>query len=124
MTELSFLIDLLLNHKLPKPTKEIIAERIKQVEAERYGPMAQAGVASAIPSGSPRLAQQSPSTLANLEKHGIIQAEPMPPIPETPVVGVVAHTAAAAKALSDRNALVNQALSGRAEQGRTSPRKF
>lgn len=32
MTELSFLIDLLMNHKLPRVTKELIATRIKEVE--------------------------------------------------------------------------------------------
>lgn len=33
MTELSFLIDLLLNHKLPPKTKDAVAGRIKEVEA-------------------------------------------------------------------------------------------
>lgn len=32
MTELSFLLELLLNHKLPKKTKDAVAERIKVVE--------------------------------------------------------------------------------------------
>lgn len=32
MGELSFLIELLLNHKLAKPTKELIAARIKDLE--------------------------------------------------------------------------------------------
>ncbi len=32
MTELTFLIELFLNHDLPKDTKQAIAERIKEVE--------------------------------------------------------------------------------------------
>jgi len=32
MTELTFLIELLLNHDLPKATKDLVATRIKEVE--------------------------------------------------------------------------------------------
>ena len=34
MTELAFLLDILLNHKIPKVTKEAITERIKLVESQ------------------------------------------------------------------------------------------
>jgi hypothetical protein len=34
MTELSFLLELLLNHKLQKPTKDLIQTRIKEIEAQ------------------------------------------------------------------------------------------
>lgn len=72
MTELSFLIDLLMNHKLSKATKELVAQRIKEVEGR-------------ISSGMPLAQQQRPnptgqaaSTVAALAKHGL-------PIPEVSV---------------------------------------
>lgn len=38
MTELTFLIELLLNHKLPKPTKDAISERIREIEVNARVP--------------------------------------------------------------------------------------
>lgn len=39
MSELSFLIELLLNHDLQKVTKDLVAERIKEVEASLIAPV-------------------------------------------------------------------------------------
>lgn len=38
MTELTFLIELLLHHELPAATKDLIAERIKEVEGVLVSP--------------------------------------------------------------------------------------
>jgi hypothetical protein len=38
MSEITFLIELLLNHKLTKTTKEVIAARIKEIEDLRHPP--------------------------------------------------------------------------------------
>ena len=95
MTELSFLIDLLMNHKLAKATKDLIAERIKEVESGIT-----AGMSWPAKTNRPTISnaqQQAPSTLANLEKMG-----GLPPIePEAPVEQI-AQTPAAAQALQRR----------------------
>lgn len=66
MSELSFLIELLLNHDLPKETKALIAERIKEVETNiTTKPVAQ----------SPRL-QQSASTIAAMARQDISPIAP------------------------------------------------
>jgi hypothetical protein len=94
MSELSFLLELLLNHKVPQTTKKLIQERIREVESHIQAPALQ------------RQPSVRPSPTAQ---------EPQP---------VIANTAAAAEALAAREALIQQATSGRAEPGRTSPRKF
>ncbi len=38
MTELTFLLDLLLNHKLPKPTQLAIKDRIGDIDSSRQAP--------------------------------------------------------------------------------------
>lgn len=63
MTELSFLLELLLNHKLPKKTKDAVAERIKVVEngiipqptAIRAAPM----ISSRMPPAEPIIPPQA-----------------------------------------------------------------
>jgi len=107
MTELSFLLELLLNHKLPKATKELVTERIKEVEAKLGSaptPVQRAPIRAA--SG------QSPSTQKILEE---MAAEAEAPVTQTPAV---------AQAMAHRAALIAQATSGVEEKGRTSPRKF
>lgn len=107
MTELSFLINLLMNHKLQKVTKDLIAERITEVEANFNAkhpmPVNTTGVA------------QAPSTLALLEKHGAL-----PPGEGAPI----AQTAATAAAMASRQQAIAQQLSGKPEKGATSPRKW
>ncbi len=111
MTELSFLIELLLNHKLQKVTKDAIAERIK----EASGPNAiQQHVPNGVRSLSPMVAMQSPSTQAILDRN-----------PDLVVpIESVGQTPAAQAAIASRQQAIAQALSGKPEKGQTSPRKF
>ncbi len=106
MTELSFLIDLLLNHKLSKEVKKLIADRVREIES---APRTAAHIPAGVP---PHLVGQSPSTIANLMK------DP----PAAPAV--VATTPIAASAIASRQAAIAAQLSGKPEPGRTSPRKY
>ena len=138
MTELSFLLDLLLNHKLPKLTKEAIVERAKKVteEYELQRSMSQPVNhktqinPAQIP---PQLRGQSPSTIAAMMKHpdliaemGKTKTEPVVPIaqPEVQPVEVIAQNAVTQAALAARNAMIAGAISGKPEPGATSPRKL
>lgn len=96
MTELSFLIELVLDEELPLKHRKICAERIKEVE----GKLAPQPVS-----------YQAPSMQRIMSEAAAAEAT-------TP------HTAAASRALQARQQLINQAVSGKAEPGRTSPRKF
>lgn len=142
MSELSFLIDLLLNHDLPKATKDLIAERIKFVEDkllagppnwdERFlngrhpglvNPII--GPSSSITTAALAVAPQAPSTLALMAKHGditlpIVQTPIMPPVVP---VEQVAQTPATAAAMNHRYGIIADSLAGKVEKGRTSPRK-
>lgn len=123
MTELTFLLDLLLNHKLPMATKVAVTERIKEVEARlTVGNMGPIGVARTnapvtLPS---HLANQAPSTIAALARHPDLMAALEAPTP----VATIAQTPAAQAAIAHRQEMINQAVSGKPEKGRTSPRKF
>ncbi len=113
MTELSFLIELLMNHRLQKVTKEFILSRIKEVEANL----------NARPAPYQRPGQdltQAASTRALLDKHGPLPSIEMPPIP----VEQIAQTPATAAAMLSRQQAISQALSGKIDKGQTSPRKF
>lgn len=120
MTELTFLLDLLLNHKLPMATKVAVTERVREVEARlTAGSITQ----MVVPRGSgivpAHLSNQAPSTIAAMMKHPdlAVALEPTQP-------AVVAHTPAAQAAISARQESINLAISGKPEKGRTSPRKF
>ncbi len=82
MTELSFLLDLLLNETLSKAVKVKLTERIRLVEAGQVprGTMPPAHMVLPVVSGIPtHLAQQSPSTLANLSKDEVPVMQAPPP---------------------------------------------
>ena len=118
MTELTFLLELLLNHKLPKVTKDLIAGRIKDVEGQfrldvmvSRLPAAQQSM-FADPNVKPT---QAASTMAILARN-----PDLAPVP----VAVIAQTPATTKALQDRQESIALAMSGKIEKGRTSPRKF
>jgi len=96
MSELSFLIDLLLNHKLHRLTKEAIAARIKEVEENRT-PVPQVRVTH--PLGQ----VQAASTLALMAKHGEIPVNDIPIAPAPQPVAVIAQTPATAAAMQARN---------------------
>lgn len=125
MTELSFLLDLLLNHKLSKITKEAIVGRVKEIESRTSS-----GSWAAIPLSQPQArapkTAQSPSTqriLDEMAAEGLIIGSAQPAPPQDPPTQI-AQTPAAAAALAARNEAIRIATSGREEKGRTSPRKF
>lgn len=140
-TELSFLVELLLNHKLAKATKDLIAERIQKVEANfsmgHLNQQVNKVPSQAMFAGSlinQTGVQQSASTMALMQKHanlaGMPIAEfsgdkPLPMVMAEPVpVANVAQTPMTAMAMNDRHAAISAAISGKPEKGRTSPRKF
>jgi hypothetical protein len=81
ISELSFLIDLFMNHKLPRATKELIAQRIKEVEERLVVHPASKPVTYSTP------AIHKPNEI---------------PQPE-----VIAHTPAAAAAIAHREAIMS-----------------
>lgn len=108
MTELSYLIDLLLNHKLSKATKDSVANRIKEIQ-EIYKPHP---VAKPLAPGG---VQQAPSTQAFLDRNpDLIQ-------PSQPVE-VIAQTPATAAALEHRAKSIANA--GVADKATGRPRKW
>lgn len=113
MTELAFLLDLLLNHRLPAATKAAISERLKEVE-KTLAPNPRVAAVQAV---MPQLANQAPSTIAALMKHPDLMEKAVP-------VEAIAQTPATAAALASREQAIQQAMSGKVEKGRTSPRKF
>lgn len=136
MTELSFLLDLLLNHKLSKPTRDAIVMRLKDVEVVLSSrPMAQAYGATIAPQvvGGP---PQAASTLAAMARHAqvsvvtpdgsVTSANPalITPGPISAPVAIVAQTPAAVAAINARQESINLALSGKPAKGETRPRKF
>lgn len=114
MTELGFLLDLLLEHdELPKDIRLKIKDRIKEIEVKpeiRATPFSP--YVNNIGPVPPHLAGQAPSTIKNFLKE-----EPTPtqasPVVTSPVV---------AQALQSRQAAIQESFSGK--KGRTSPRKF
>jgi hypothetical protein len=128
MTELSFLVELLLNHKLQKSTKDIIAARLKEVE-EGYG---QRGAyvapvkAQPIP---PALVGQAPSTIAAMMRHASVETDQLPipmkasqddPLP----VAVVAQTAATMAAMNSRQQAIGESMAGKVDKTTGRPRKW
>lgn len=150
MTELSFLIELLLNHRLPKPTRDLVASRIKEVEAS-HGPSALAPPPIQSPSGitipSPSYVQhatarpsktaQSPSMAAKVAAMEAEEAAKrgLPPPPPVEVAQpsqatqpvTIAQTPIAVNAMNERNNLINKAINQNAgvfEKGSTGPMKI
>lgn len=135
-SEIQFLLKLLLEHKLSPEVKKLCLARIGEVEqllrthapqmARPVAPQPSAGLAALAPG------QQCASTQALLEKHGMLDnasppipaVAPIQPVPVSTPVPIVAQTQATAQALASRNAALAQAISGKPEPGRTSPRKF
>ena len=125
MSELSFLLELLLDHELPKPTKDRIAQRIREVEANLTQTPEDVQRLWHQPS-TPVKYQQAPSTLALMAKHGDISVSPPPEMPPIPVIPVehIAQTPAAAAAINSRNEAIAQALSGKVDKVTGRPRKW
>jgi hypothetical protein len=129
VTELSFLIDLLLNHKLMKSTKDAIAERIKNLSspAGNYNVPGIPQIAAIDPSGIP----QAASTLAAMARHQArdpellagtkygVNRDPSPVPLES-----IAQTPAAVQAVNNRQSAINEALSGKINKETGRPRKW
>lgn len=124
MTELSFLLDLLLNHKLQKSTRELIAARLKEISDGV--PLQAAAVRSvALPA---HMAQQAPSMQAIMARNpdlaghaptiNIAASEPAAP------VAVIAQTQAAVAAMNSRQQAINESLAGKVDKNTGRPRKF
>lgn len=115
MTELSFLIDLIIHEELPATAKEKILARVTEVE---QGYILRPAVNAPFVQGStvsPNM-QQSPSTLAAMQRHAMgEQAVPM---------DQVQNTIAVVGALQARDALIAQATTGKPIPGATGPKKF
>lgn len=112
-SELSFLLELVLDDQIPRPVKTRLVARIRDVE-KNYCATPQVvsrGIKAQI--SSPIVASQSPS----MQK---LMADNPDLIPKSSVP----VTAQAAGALAQRQALINNALKEKPEAGRTSPRKF
>ncbi len=92
MTELSFLIELLLNHDLKKETKDAVAARIREVESCLSQPRNLSlpinnhfsDMVNAVVSSTGNIVKQAPSTLALMAKHGDIPPTYIPPPIESP----------------------------------------
>ena len=118
-TELSFLIELLLHHKLEGKSKDLIQQRIQDVEARlsslKFHEMKHS---SAVASQNPVIAMQAPSTQRIMERNPDLIQAPTAPVP----VDEIAQTPVAMAALQSRQeALAN---AGKIEKGRDRPRKF
>lgn len=103
MTELSFLIDLLLNHKLPKATRDAVAERIRDVE-----------VAAPVRPHMPVI-PQALSSRDVAARHPEVAPEP---------VAVVAQNATTQAALASRQQAIAESMAGKVDKTTGRPRKF
>jgi hypothetical protein len=131
MTELSFLVDLLLNQKLPKLAKDLIAARIKEVEGQLSQPTTfihggiYGGNSGVLTIPTPQLPPtrtlrdplaQAPSTQAILDSDKPIDhSKPVDtrPIQDPAPVLQVAQTAAAQQAMNARNDMIRAAQTGK-----------
>lgn len=115
-SELSFLLELVLDDEVPKPIKLKMVARIREVEknyAQTVLPQ------PAVPRGTkpgiitPIIAAQSPSMQQLMAQNPDLIPKPPQPV-----------TAEAAQALANRQAKILGAANEKPEPGRTSPRKF
>lgn len=114
MSELDFLLHLLLDHQLEPSLTKVIRSRIKLVQKSH-----------AIP---PPLAFSTPSQPSARMIHGALQAPSMAgkidQIPQASNLTQVAVTPAAQAAMMSRQKAITEALSGKSDEKRTSPKKF
>ena len=127
MTELSFLLELLLEHELPKATQTLIKERVKEIQVQQP-------IAYAAPIQRPSRTSQAASTQRILDQ--MAEQQGLGPVQMSTAMDVasqvqaqttpnqIAQTPAAAMAMAQRAEAIRIATSGVEEKGRTSPRKF
>lgn len=88
MTELSFLLELLLNHRLTKPTKDLLQARIKEVESNLNSnpiPLQVNKIPTTIQPIKPNPNAQAPSTQAILDKEAGLTPQPLPKEENLPI---------------------------------------
>lgn len=110
MTELGFLIELLLNHELKAETRKLIGERIKEVESGF----------NRVPIGMhpPKMVPGQPAQAASMQ--AIMDRNPDIGQP----VAVVAQTPAAIAAMNSRNIAIQESIAGKTDKVTGRPRKF
>jgi hypothetical protein len=125
MTELDFLLELILDDDMPKTLKPKIKDRIAVIQT----PMSSAVVRQPQPvirsvqsmqtiePTNTAQVGQSPSTMARLQELEL-------PFPEPVTPKVVAQSPQAVAAIQARQQAIAQQTSGIHEKGRTSPRKW
>ncbi len=135
ISELSFLIELLLEHDLKPETKKALQLRIKDVEAGlRDWSISKVNTGNAIMGGAhtpvahlcgTKPAGQAASTLAAFARHGLNPEAPIVPPPPAPEpVAVIAQTPAAQAAMASRNQAINESIAGKVNKDTGRPRKF
>ncbi len=148
MTEIDFLIELILEHKLGRLTKDRIRQRLKEVQrdrSDRSGTLQElmqgvvVGPKGTIQLPNPTGVPQSASTLRAIARQAeesgahysispVVPAEQpiiggsISPIPEPEPVKIIAHTPAAMAAVAARAQAIASAGKPNPETGR--PRKF
>jgi len=113
ISELSFMLELIVDETVPAELKPRFVKRVKEIE-KNYTTQPQV----IVPRGTTKaqasvIAAQSPSMQRLMEQNPDLI--PKPPVPET---------REAARALNARQALINGAMKGDDKEKRTSPRKF
>lgn len=131
MTELSFLIDLLLNEKLTKTVKVKVKDRVKFVEESlaMYKPIPWPPNKLPVPIQTPvdvpeHLKGQAPSTIAAFMRHQAeagnvpLTQEAMAAVtkPEQPTLPGIISTAPALAAINNREQQIANAINGKGAQ--------
>lgn len=115
-TELTFLIELLLNHKLPKITRDLVASRIRDVEVPPIPRIS-------APPGDDRDNWRgivAPQQAASMQA---IMARNPDLVPPPPVVNI-AQTPATVAAMNSRQEAINASMNGKVDKASGRPRKF
>lgn len=121
-TELSFLIDLLINPRDPEQLKRDLAERIKEVEIMMTQPRVTSGYIQPI---VPPKLTQAPSTLAAMARHGDIAHIVNEPLKvDMQQVEVIAQTPQTAAAMASRQQAIAESIAGKVDKTTGRPKKW
>jgi hypothetical protein len=121
-TELSFLLDLLLNDITPLELKKLIAERIKEVELNLQPAPIQRPIPKSAQVSIPQEVIDANPGMGKAQLADLMRNQQSSPQDQTMAPVVVSPIAQAA--LQARQQAIQIAASGKPEPGRTSPRKF
>lgn len=125
VSELSFLIDLLINPRSLEQLKKDLAERIKQVEENFTNSPSIPGWVRSNPNPlANKINTQAPSTIAALARHGEF-THAMPPVPEAVVpVEQIAQTPQTAAAMQSRQIAIAESIAGKVDKVTGRPKKW